>query len=47
MLQKRIESMNAMFKSVLPKGKPCPPKLEEQLGIFNECVRKFAVFTLH
>ena len=39
MLQKQIKSMNTMIESVRPKGRPCPPKLEEQLGIFSKYVR--------
>ena len=41
MLQKHIESMNTMIKSVRPKDGPCPPKLEEQLGIFSKYVGTF------
>ena len=37
-LQKHIESMNTMIKSVRPKDGPYPPKLEEQLGIFSNYV---------
>ena len=38
MLHKHIESMNTVIKSVRPKDGHCPPKLEEQLGIFNKYV---------
>ena len=37
-LRKRTESMNAIVKSVLPKDRPCPPTLREQLRIFSEYV---------
>ena len=38
MLRRHIESLNAMVKSVIPKDRPCPPVLKEQLRIFSEYV---------
>ena len=40
-LRKRTESMNAIVKSVLPKDRPCPSTLREQLRIFSEYVHIF------
>ena len=40
-LRQHIESLNAMVESVLPKDKPCPPLLREQLRIFSEYVHLF------
>ena len=42
-LQKRIESMNTMIKSALPKDKPCPPKLKEQLAALSRYVPIFVL----
>ena len=38
LLRKHIECLNAMVKSVIPKDRPCPPTLKEQLRIFSEYV---------
>ena len=40
-LRKHIKSMNAMIESVLPKDRPCPLRLKEQLHIFSEYVHMF------
>ena len=40
-LRKHIESMNPMIESVLPKDRPCPLRLKEQLRIFSEYVEMF------
>ena len=40
-LRRHIDSMNSMIKSVIPEGKSCPPKLEEQLRVFSQYVSVF------
>ena len=40
-LLKYIKSMNTMIESILPKGRPCPSMLKEQLRIFSEYVYIF------
>ena len=40
-LRKHIECLNAMVESVIPKDRPCPPTLKEQLRIFCEYVYIF------